>query len=114
VALALDAIDLADLFVPWECLQQSVTLMTDENDIFVAQTVLSEIILTTLGFGHSAGSTSIAFISELTLSDGGVLDMGTGPSTFEWAFSTSATFALQTDGRSTARSWASLTSYKVV
>jgi hypothetical protein len=112
MALTLDNIGLTTLFVPAYVPSASATLLTQPADIFVAQTALSEIQLTTLGFGHRGGSTSNAFISEVTFSDGDTIDLAGALPIFEFAFSTSVTFALQTDGQSLARSWASLTSYK--
>jgi hypothetical protein len=114
MALALDNFAVANLSCPSGVASATVTLLTEPADIFVAQAALSEVYTTTSEFGHAASVKSVAFISEVAFSDGGVLAPPNFLSALEFAFATSVTFTLQTDGLSTARAWASLTNYKVV
>ena len=104
--------------VPLVCLSgitsASVTLLTAPADIFQAQTALSEVSISQGWFAEDRGLTSVAFVSEVTFANGEVLDITNFLPTFEFAFATSVTFALQTSADSTARGWASLTNYKVV
>jgi hypothetical protein len=114
MALTLDNFEIATLSCPSGVASASVTLLTEPTDIFVAQAALSEVASTTSEFGHAGGLKSVAFISEVAFSNGTLLDPSGFPSAFGFAFATSVTFALQTDGHSDARGWASLTNYKVV
>jgi hypothetical protein len=113
MALALDNFDVVNLSCLPGVASASFTLLTEPTDIFQAQAALSEVYTTTGEFGHAGGVKSVAFISEVTLSDGEVLNFTNFPPSLEFAFATNVTFALQTDGQSTARGWASLTNYTV-
>ena len=114
MALALDNFGVVNLSCPPGVPSASATLLTEPADIFQAQAALSEVFTTTGEFGHAGGVKSVAFISDVMLSDGGVINFTNFFPSLEFAFATSVTFALQTDGLSTARGWASLTNYKVV
>jgi len=114
MALVLDNFNVANLSCPSGVPSASITMFTEPADIFQAQAALSEVYTTTFEFGHASGVKSIAFISEVTFSNGDAVDLTNASPSFEFAFATSVTFALQTDGLSTAKAWASLTNYKVV